>query len=144
MKKLFSLILIIIITIFTGCMNNEIEIYRIKTGLKKLDTIGSSIVGAGASEHQFHKYYQELKEIGQKSDYHNFLSNKNSIVKAMGIYCLANTLSYAEAQSILNKYIDDDTQVVLLRYGCISETITLGDFTLESLVNKDFLTIKMQ
>jgi hypothetical protein len=86
---------------------------------------------------EFFKLAKEFVRFRTAKDFHKMLNDRNPIVRAMGILCLAQ--SEADSRhAILLSHINDKEEV-FLHQGCIVSRITIGEFTRRLLNNPYFL-----
>jgi len=90
-----------------------------------------------SGKHEFFELSKEFLRAGTERDFKRFLSDRNPVVRAMGILCLAQTDLYKHFLTLLSH--TKDKEEVYLAHGCIISRITVGEFANRLLANPYFL-----
>jgi len=86
---------------------------------------------------EFYKLSKEFLKTHDASDFRRMVNNRNPIVRAMGLMCLAQTDRDQYFLLLLSHWTDPEQ--VSLHQGCIVSKITVGEFVQGLLVNPYFL-----
>jgi hypothetical protein len=92
--------------------------------------------GFGGSN-EFYKLSKELLKSHGPSDFRRMVNQRNPIVRAMGLLCLAQTDRDQYFLLLLSHWTDPEQ--VSLQQGCIGSKITVGEFVQRLFVNPYFL-----
>jgi len=95
--------------------------------------------GFGGSN-EFYKLSKELLESHDSSDFRRMVNQRNPIVRAMGLLCLAQTDKDKYFLLLLSHW--EDAEQVSLQQGCIVSKITVGEFVQRLFLNPHFLDEK--
>ena len=88
-------------------------------------------------KHEFFELSKEFLWTGTERDFKRFLSNRNPVVRAMGLLCLAQTDFDKHFLTLFS--LTKDKEEVSLAHGCIISRITVGEFANRLLANPYFL-----
>jgi len=95
--------------------------------------------GFGGSN-EFYKLSKELMKSHDSSDFRRMVNQRNPIVRAMGLLCLAQTDKDQYFLLLLSHW--KDTERVYLHQGCIVSRITVGEFVQRLFLDAHFLDEK--
>jgi len=90
-----------------------------------------------SGKHEFFELSKEFLWAGTERDFKRFLSDRNPVVRAMGLLCLAQT-DFDKHFLTLFSHTKDKGEVSLA-HGCIISRITVGEFAKRLLANPYFL-----
>jgi len=96
--------------------------------------------GFGGSN-EFYKLSKELMKSHDSSDFRRMVNQRNPIVRAMGLLCLAQTDKDQYFLLLLSHW--KDTERVYLHQGCIVSRITVGEFVQRLFLDSHFLDQKV-
>jgi hypothetical protein len=104
--------------------------------LLKVKWISNHDPGFGGSN-EFYKLSKELLKSYQLRDFKRMANQRNPIVRAMGLLCLAQADGGESILILLAHW--NDTDEVYLHQGCIVSRITVGEFAQRLITNPHFL-----
>ena len=104
--------------------------------LRKITAISNHDPGWGGSN-DFYKLSKEFLKKHTITEFRFMLNDRNPIVRAMGLLCLAQ--SNADEHDLELLLHTDDTEEIYLKNGCIISRITIGEFAQQLLRNPYFL-----
>ena len=90
-----------------------------------------------SGKHEFFELSKEFLWAGTERDFKRFLSDRNPVVRAMGLLCLAQTDFGKHFLTLLSH--TKDKEEVSLAHGCMISRITVGEFANRLLANPYFL-----
>jgi len=104
--------------------------------LGRVKWISNHDTGFGA-DNEFYKLSQELLKSHQSTDFSRMVNQRNPIVRAMGLLCLAQTDQDESFFLLLSHW--SDAEEINLHQGCIVSKITVGEFVQRLFINPHFL-----
>ena len=90
-----------------------------------------------AGNNEFYKLSKEFLKTHDSADFRRMASNRNPIVRAMGLLCLAQTDPDQGFPLLLFHWTDQE--LVFFHRGCLLSQITVGEFVQALFVNPHFL-----
>lgn len=105
--------------------------------LKSVDVLSDYELVGWTGKHEFFQLSKEFLRDGTEGDFKRFLSDRNPVVRAMGLLCLAQTDFDKHFLTLLSN--TKDKEEVSLAHGCVISRITVGEFANRLLANPYFL-----
>lgn len=104
--------------------------------LVKVQWISNYDRGFG-SDNEFYKLAKEFVNTRDSAEFRQMANQRNPIVRAMGLLCLAQT-DWDHSFDLLLSH-RQDPEVVFLHQGCLVTRLTVGEFVQRLFVNPHFL-----
>lgn len=86
---------------------------------------------------EFYKLSEEFLKTHDPSDFRRMVHDRNPIVRAMGLLCLAQVDGDKDFLTLLSHWKDEEE--VYLHQGCVVSKLTIAEFTQRLLINPYFL-----
>jgi hypothetical protein len=104
--------------------------------LLRVKWISNHDPGFGGSN-EFYRLSKELLKSYKLEDFKRMANQRNPIVRAMGLLCLAQADSGESMLILLSHW--NDVEEVYLHQGCFVSRITVGEFAQRLIMNPHFL-----
>jgi hypothetical protein len=135
----FAASLVLVVSVVTGLaqgLKPRMYFDELSLRLRSVKSLSSHDRGWGG-DNKFYKLSKEFLRFRTPEDFRKMLNDRNPIVKAMGLLCLAQS-DPDENHMILLSHVGDKEEV-LIHHGCVVSMITIGEFTRRLLNNPYFL-----
>ena len=139
MKNLITACVIAMLGSFAVVEAQDIKARGFDPAMNKLLTvkwISNHDPGFGG-RNEFYKLSKELLQTHDTADFERMVNQRNPIVRAMGLLCLAQTDRDQYLLLFLAHWKDPER--VALHQGCIVSQVTVGEFVQRLFVNPYFL-----
>ena len=138
MKKLITICCLLLLAGMTTAQAQQTAkpLDPLMSDLLRVKWISNHDPGFG-SPNEFYKLSKHFLGNYTTADFRRMLNDRNPIVRAMGLLCLAQSANDESLWVLLSH--SEDKAVVYLHQGCLVSRITIGEFAKRLLVNPDFL-----
>lgn len=108
---------------------------------RKLERVTGSAVYDGGEPGPFYLLSKEIRSVGDTKIYERLISDSNPIVRAMGLYCLAQTDRTAALPALRAKLLSRECYDCFPG-GCVGSRITEGDFAWQLVCDTGYLEMR--
>ena len=100
--------------------------------------VAGAVYGGGACESEWHRNATSMVKNGRRADFEGLLNEESKSLRAMGLYCLVKT-DGEKALPTLQKHFAEREELGVCYYGCVGETMTMGEFAANLAWNSNYL-----
>ena len=140
-SKTCCCVVLLIFGCFTSALGQGIKLEALSglpiSKLRSVAVLSDYELVGWSGKHEFFELSKEFLWAGTESDFKRFLSDRNPVVRAMGLLCLAQTDFNKHFLTLLSH--TKDKEEVSLAHGCVISRITVGEFANRLLANPYFL-----